>query len=911
MIDWTKHFDRVFCIFYLPRQDRIGRITEELKRVGLLQSANFEWRFTVPSEYDKKIKECYPNEKWVGNISYINQTLENIRIFKESLLCGYKRILVLEDDAAFLKDLGKLEEVIADIPMGYDIIQLDKGCGSKDKVIEWEKIKGKKVNRNFIDATGHQFGLFTANVYGQEGLRKAIAILESKPIAMDKICQYGDFKLAVALTNGCIQVISKGAVDNNGIKSHYIYKSLGIDYGKYNLPKGYDEKEVYFPKENGNEEIKKMENMKTVRTPPQKWDRFDYVGVLCYTGYKDRVEELLPELKRVGLFEKARLHWDVPSLFMEKLSSAVGKTSFCSRPGCFNMTVGHYTILKTAYELGCQSALVLEDDMRFLKNLDEIADILNSIPMDYDHIMLDRNRLTTTDLKVFAGVTEEQRRNKWIEFDEAGSTGCYAMSRRGMKHYIDLIEEDIRAGNVHNPDHYFRARLGNRIYWDKTYKRYFCYPNIAVQSIAGKHGSFSNLVSYWENLSPAGLKQEDYNLSVPVVNSKNYSLLLENAMKKQPERDREGRGFCKDNYDIIKSIDSCCTTEGQTGVQFDRCYLWGMNYTEANREVLQVALRDSAQITLGEHGYISRVTTRESRTDRFGKPRSVVFDTLGFYFDATRKTQIESMLNDSNLIVTPKQRAEARRLINKLVSNKVSRYNHQPIKKVNIGRADYPKVLVVDQTFGDRCITLGKADESTFAKMLRKAIEENPASDIIVKTHPCVIDGLKCYGHGYYDSLKEHANIYKVTFPINPYSLMEICDKVYVCTSQFGLEALMAGKEVHVFGMPFYAGWGLTIDDQHLERRTNMRTLEELFYIFYCMYTHWVDPDKGCETTIDAVIDKMIALRNEYQKNPQKFASVANTGSPVIRKGYNLYRKPLLPRANKPIVIPPRYGAKT
>ena len=77
-----------------------------------------------------------------------------------------------------------------------------------------------------------------------------------------------------------------------------------------------------------------------------------------------------------------------------------------------------------------------------------------------------------------------------------------------------------------------------------------------------------------------------------------------------------------------------------------------------------------------------------------------------------------------------------------------------------------------------------------------------------------------------------------------------------------GLEALLAGKEVHTFGMPFYAGWGLTTNALHLDRRTNKRTLEELFYIFYCMYTHWVDPDKGSETTIDAVIDKMIAMRD-------------------------------------------------
>lgn len=77
-----------------------------------------------------------------------------------------------------------------------------------------------------------------------------------------------------------------------------------------------------------------------------------------------------------------------------------------------------------------------------------------------------------------------------------------------------------------------------------------------------------------------------------------------------------------------------------------------------------------------------------------------------------------------------------------------------------------------------------------------------------------------------------------------------------------GFEALLARKEVHTFGMPFYAGWGLTIDAQHLDRRTNKRTLEELFYIYCCMYTNWIDFDKRCPTNMNSVIDFMIRQRD-------------------------------------------------
>lgn len=87
---------------------------------------------------------------------------------------------------------------------------------------------------------------------------------------------------------------------------------------------------------------------------------------------------------------------------------------------------------------------------------------------------------------------------------------------------------------------------------------------------------------------------------------------------------------------------------------------------------------------------------------------------------------------------------------------------------------------------------------------------------------------------------------------------------LYVCTTQLGMEALICGKEVHTFGIPFYSGWGLTIDYQDCERRTNKRSIEELFYIAYIMYSHYVNPDKksGCE--IEEAMDYLLRLRDEY-----------------------------------------------
>ncbi len=234
------------------------------------------------------------------------------------------------------------------------------------------------------------------------------------------------------------------------------------------------------------------------------------------------------------------------------------------------------------------------------------------------------------------------------------------------------------------------------------------------------------------------------------------------------------------------------------------------------------------------------------------------------YFDATRSSRMEQLLNDKFLVISDEHKQRARACIDRIVETHLTKYNHQPIFEPKIGRDGVKKVLVIDQSFGDFSISRGLASENTFKEMLDAAIRENPDADIIVKTHPDTIAKGSCRKTGYYSDLVAHDNVYTQTEAINPISLIKYVDKVYVCTTQFGFEALMCGKEVHVFGMPFYAGWGLTHDRQKCERRTNTRTLEEVFYIAYIMYSYYVNPEKQCRCEIEEAMDYLLKLRDEY-----------------------------------------------
>lgn len=279
---------------------------------------------------------------------------------------------------------------------------------------------------------------------------------------------------------------------------------------------------------------------------------------------------------------------------------------------------------------------------------------------------------------------------------------------------------------------------------------------------------------------------------------------------------------------------------------------------------IEKAMRRNIPLIVSEDGFISATSTwANSLLDlKYTRKLSFTFSNLPHFF-ANEINTLEYMLNDKKLKLDDKQIERAKLLIEKIIKNKISKYNHQPIYKPEIGRHKL-KVLVIDQSYGDMSISYGWANENTFKIMLESAIKENPNADIIIKTHPDALVKNSVRAKCYYSSYDIKENVYLITEEINPISLLEIVDKVYVCTSQLGFEALMMGKEVHTFGMPFYAGYGLTIDYQKCERRTNKRTLEEIFYITYINYSYYVNPEKEERCEIEEVIDYLIKLRREY-----------------------------------------------
>ena len=297
----------------------------------------------------------------------------------------------------------------------------------------------------------------------------------------------------------------------------------------------------------------------------------------------------------------------------------------------------------------------------------------------------------------------------------------------------------------------------------------------------------------------------------------------------------------------------------------DMYFSWGFGDAAETCRLLRAAEKNHKPCFLVEDGFLKSADTwtRSGINQKYQDGVSFILDDRAMYFDASRVSRLEEMLNDKTLIINEQQKQRAKKCIDVITSTCLTKYNHQPIYTPQIGRNGVPKVLVVDQSYNDMSVLRGGASDWTFRYMLASAISENPGADIIVKTHPDTLANQK-WRSGYYVDVEPGENLYKLTTPINPIALLKSIDKVYVCTSQLGFEALMCGNEVHVFGMPFYAGWGLTKDRLVCSRRTHKRTLEEVFYIAYIMYTRYVSPRTQSRCEIEDAMNYLLDLRTEY-----------------------------------------------
>lgn len=259
------------------------------------------------------------------------------------------------------------------------------------------------------------------------------------------------------------------------------------------------------------------------------------------------------------------------------------------------------------------------------------------------------------------------------------------------------------------------------------------------------------------------------------------------------------------------------------------------------------------------------------------QPLSLSVDRTGTYYDAGSPSDLEDMLNNTGWC-TLAVLEEARAAIERLKIYDLSKYNNAPsftsedkVKLFNKAgvRPGQKLILVVDQTEGDASIALGNANVQSFQAMLSAALAV-PDAVVVVKTHPDVLSGKKrsCFG-----TLPPDVCVISESYA--PLSFLNAFDEVYVVTSQMGFEALLMGKVVHTFGVPFYAGWGLTVDHGEVPaRRKGRPSFEQMFAAAYLKLCRYVNPVAKSRISLAEAIDIMAAKRLANEANRRDYIAV-------------------------------------
>lgn len=276
----------------------------------------------------------------------------------------------------------------------------------------------------------------------------------------------------------------------------------------------------------------------------------------------------------------------------------------------------------------------------------------------------------------------------------------------------------------------------------------------------------------------------------------------------------------------------------------DSLLLWG-------NSSIPDSLPDGVNIVRVEDGFLRSVGLGADLV----RPVSWVMDNRGLYYDATRPSELECILQESQFDEEMMRRAA--HLRHRIVERGLSKYNVGSDTWIRPSGRERV-ILVPGQVESDASIKLGAGKIRTNIGLLRKVREENPDAYVVYKPHPDVQAGLRAKGKDerqagrFCDEVVEAVAISALLFQV---------DEVHVLTSLAGFEALLRGKTVTCHGQPFYSGWGLTNDKVRIARRTKKLNLDALVAGVLIQYPRYISRSNGKLITPEQALDELAIWR--------------------------------------------------
>ena len=288
----------------------------------------------------------------------------------------------------------------------------------------------------------------------------------------------------------------------------------------------------------------------------------------------------------------------------------------------------------------------------------------------------------------------------------------------------------------------------------------------------------------------------------------------------------------------------------------DHVAIWG-NSPTAHRGLRMVDKTGAKPLFVEDAFLRSLFPARIKGEDSVG----LLIDHTANHFDPTTISDLEKLLK-SDPLDNGHDLQRARDAIARISAAKLSKYcayQDDPQKP----RGAY--ILILDQTRDDAAVRASGGNDALFSEMLYYAQENHPGHRIVIKTHPETNAGQRT---GYYTDA--HCSSPYITLydgPASAWEMLENAVAVYTVSSTMGFEAILAGHKPHVFGKPFYAGWGLTQDYFPIDRRQRTLTRAQLFVSAMIKYPTWYDPITDALCPLETVLDALEAKSRAYQQD--------------------------------------------
>jgi capsular polysaccharide export protein len=245
-------------------------------------------------------------------------------------------------------------------------------------------------------------------------------------------------------------------------------------------------------------------------------------------------------------------------------------------------------------------------------------------------------------------------------------------------------------------------------------------------------------------------------------------------------------------------------------------------------------------------------------------PLSWAVDTTGIYYDATRPSDLERLLEHGEICDGTLKRAA--RLRAAIVSAGLTKYNiggpawRRPPARQRV-------ILVPGQVERDDSIRLGAPGIKRNIDLLRAVRESCSDAYVVYKPHPDVTSKLRRAGS---DEASASRWCDEIVVEADIGAMLHQVDEVHTLTSLTGFEALLRERRVVTYGQPFYAGWGLTDDRLPIERRTRRLTLEHLVAGALLLYPRYLSRVTGTLVSAETALDELISWRAVVGRRPLK-----------------------------------------